>query len=150
MDVALLAFSALCQQSTECLPRSSKGRFVVILLYMSLMAFYTSYSADILALLQSGSSHVRTFNDLLRSGLEIGAEDNGCSLTVCIFYWYFAKTYSLRVQRTTMFPIILKFTWRHFRFLERIQNITDWVKEFHELERGYRPFILKKQPHTSW
>lgn len=51
------------------------GRFVMFLVFLAFLFIYTSYSANIVALLQSTSNQIRTLTDLLNSKLELGVED---------------------------------------------------------------------------
>ncbi|CAK1596061.1 unnamed protein product [Parnassius mnemosyne] len=99
-DIAIMVISAISQQgsSTELkgqyilkctarfstvLPRltlyldatGSLGRVVMFILFFTFVFLYTSYSASIVALLQSTSNQIRTLSDLLNSKLELGAED---------------------------------------------------------------------------
>lgn len=74
-DVLLLAFGAFCQQSTSAVPTSVPSRITVIFLFVSFMFLYTSYSANIVALLQSSSTSIQTLQDLLNSRLQVGVDD---------------------------------------------------------------------------
>jgi hypothetical protein len=51
------------------------GRTISIMLYIAVIFLYTSYSACIVALLQSSTDSIRTLEDLYRSGLTLGAVD---------------------------------------------------------------------------
>ncbi|KOB65161.1 putative chemosensory ionotropic receptor IR75q.1 [Operophtera brumata] len=53
----------------------SLGRVVTFLMFLIFLFLYTSYSANIVALLQSSSNQIRTLTDLLNSKLELGVED---------------------------------------------------------------------------
>ncbi|CAH1110302.1 unnamed protein product [Psylliodes chrysocephalus] len=75
LDVALISFGALCQQASHSVPSSLPGRITTFLLFISLMFLYTSYAANIVALLQSSSSSIQTLADLLNSRLEVGVDD---------------------------------------------------------------------------
>lgn len=74
-DVAFLSFGAVCQQGAATLPYSSPGRITTILLFVALFFLYTSYSANIVALLQSSSNSIQNLEDLLKSRLEVGVHD---------------------------------------------------------------------------
>nr|APC94259.1 ionotropic receptor 6 [Pyrrhalta maculicollis] len=74
-EVALISFGAVCQQSANVIPTSVPGRITTIILFISLMFLYTSYSANIVALLQSTSTSIQTLEDLLKSRLKIGVFD---------------------------------------------------------------------------
>nr|CAI5837535.1 unnamed protein product [Callosobruchus analis] len=56
-------------------PRSSAGRIAYFIALISLMFLYTSYSANIVALLQSTTEAIRTVEDLLNSRISLGALD---------------------------------------------------------------------------
>ncbi|XP_049823904.1 uncharacterized protein LOC109603282 [Aethina tumida] len=75
LDVAFLSFGAVCQQGAATLPYSSPGRITTILLFVALFFLYTSYSANIVALLQSSSNSIQNLEDLLKSRLEVGVHD---------------------------------------------------------------------------
>ncbi|XP_050672799.1 ionotropic receptor 75a-like [Leptidea sinapis] len=53
----------------------SLGRTVMFILFFAFVLIYTSYSANIVALLQSKSNQIKTLSDLLNSKLEVGVED---------------------------------------------------------------------------
>lgn len=75
LDVLLLAFGAMCQQGSHVVPYTTSGRIITIVLFISLMFLYTSYSANIVALLQSSSTSIQTLQDLLSSRLQVGVDD---------------------------------------------------------------------------
>ncbi|CAG9853643.1 unnamed protein product [Phyllotreta striolata] len=75
LDVVLISFGALCQQASHIVPASVPGRITTIVLFLSLMFLYTSYSSNIVALLQSSSSSIKNLQDLLNSRLEVGVDD---------------------------------------------------------------------------
>lgn len=74
-DSILVVFTAMCQQGSFIMPRSISARFLMILMFLILMFLYASYSAHIVALLQSPSSKIKTLEDLLKSRIKLGAED---------------------------------------------------------------------------
>lgn len=74
-DVSLLVFGATCQQGTAVTPRSMASRVIMVLAYTILMFLYTSYAANIVAMLQSPSTKIRTLSDLYHSRLQIGVDD---------------------------------------------------------------------------
>ncbi|XP_075973045.1 uncharacterized protein LOC142974531 [Anticarsia gemmatalis] len=75
IDVVVLMFGAACQQGSPCELKGSLGRVVMLVLFLALMFLYTSYSANIVALLQSSSSHIKTLDDLLHSRIKFGVHD---------------------------------------------------------------------------
>lgn len=82
-DVVMLQVGAICQQGAEAEPRSGAGRIATIFLFVTLMFMYTSYSANIVALLQSTTDSIKTIDDLLNSRIKLGVEDLPYS------YYYF-------------------------------------------------------------
>lgn len=74
-DVFTLSLGAVCQQGTSAVPSGVSGRIITIIIFISLMFLYTSYSANIVALLQSSSNSINTLSDLLKSRLEVGVDD---------------------------------------------------------------------------
>lgn len=47
----------------------------MLVLFLALMFLYTSYAANIVALLQSSSSQIKTLDDLLHSRIAFGVHD---------------------------------------------------------------------------
>lgn len=74
-DVILMELSAITQQGSECEPKSNAGRIATIFTFIALMFLYTSYSANIVALLQSTTESIRSLEDLLHSRISLGVED---------------------------------------------------------------------------
>ncbi|KAJ8910867.1 hypothetical protein NQ315_010814 [Exocentrus adspersus] len=75
LDVFLFEIGAVTQQGVDAEPRSSAGRIATIFTFLALMFLYTSYSANIVALLQSTTDSIRTLEDLLVSRIALGVED---------------------------------------------------------------------------
>lgn len=67
----------VCQQGTHLRIPTTSGRFVVITTFLMTLALFTSYSASIVALLQSPSNFIKTLDDLVSSPLKIGIHDSG-------------------------------------------------------------------------
>lgn len=55
--------------------RNISGRIIYLMIFLAIMFLYTSYSASIVALLQTKSNSIVTLKDLYESGIEIGAEN---------------------------------------------------------------------------
>nr|WPO56523.1 ionotropic receptor [Leucinodes orbonalis] len=91
VDVTILIFGAICQQGSPAELKGSLGRVVMLILFLALMFLYTSYSANIVALLQSSSSQIRTLDDLLHSRLKFGVHD-----TVFNRYYFSTATEPVR------------------------------------------------------
>lgn len=74
-DVVLMEVGAITQQGTDVEPKSTSGRMATLFTFIALMFLYTSYSANIVALLQSTSENIASLEDLLESRLTLGVED---------------------------------------------------------------------------
>lgn len=74
-DVPIIIFGALCQQGTAVTPNSVTGRIIMAIAFTILMFLYVSYSANIVALLQSPSNQIKTLQDLYESKLDVSVED---------------------------------------------------------------------------
>lgn len=71
-DVATFIFGAICQQGTHLHIPTTSGRFVVLTTFLTTLALFTSYSASIVALLQSPINFITTIDDLITSPLTVG------------------------------------------------------------------------------
>lgn len=87
-DTVLVIFGAACQQGSAVTPRSTAARIIMAVAFTILMFLYTSYSANIVALLQSPSTRIKTLTNLYESRLEIGVDD-----TVFNRYYFSVKVY---------------------------------------------------------
>ena len=74
-DVLMLEIGAITQQGSDVEPQSNAGRIITIFTLATLMFLYTSYSANIVALLQSTTNSIQTLEDLLHSRIKLGVED---------------------------------------------------------------------------
>lgn len=76
-DIITFVWGAVCQQGTHLNIPTTSGRFVVITTFLATLAIFTSYSASIVALLQSPSHSIRTIDDLMASPLKLGLQEAG-------------------------------------------------------------------------
>ncbi|KAJ9584279.1 hypothetical protein L9F63_021375 [Diploptera punctata] len=74
-DVLLLSVGVVCQQGSQIDGKGIPGRITMIFLFVIVIFLYTSYSAYVVALLQSTTTSIRSLTDLLESGLTLGAHD---------------------------------------------------------------------------
>ncbi|XP_025832973.1 glutamate receptor 1-like [Agrilus planipennis] len=74
-DTTLFQVEMICQQGTNVVPKSISGRILVLILLIAFMFLYTSFSGNIVALLQSTSDSIQTLDDLLTSRIKLGAEN---------------------------------------------------------------------------
>ncbi|XP_053687299.1 uncharacterized protein LOC128736830 [Sabethes cyaneus] len=91
LDTIMNMFGASCQQGSYLEPKSLPARCLILLSLIVLMFLYASYSANIVALIQSPSSKIRTLQDLLNSRLATGAQD-----TVYNKYYFTHETEPIR------------------------------------------------------
>ncbi|XP_023246208.1 uncharacterized protein LOC111643156 [Copidosoma floridanum] len=74
-DDLLLVIGAVAQQGSGRNPLTVSSRIVVLMLLMAILNLYASYSANIVALLQSTTTSIGTLKDLLDSPIKCGAQD---------------------------------------------------------------------------
>ncbi|XP_021695735.1 uncharacterized protein LOC5563739 [Aedes aegypti] len=91
MDTVMNMFGTSCQQGSYLEPKSLPAKCLILLSLIILMFLYASYSANIVALIQSPSNKIRTLEDLLNSRLGTGAED-----TVYNRYYFMHETEPIR------------------------------------------------------
>lgn len=77
LDVITFVLGAVCQQGTNLRVPTISGRFILLTTFLSTLAIFTSYSASIVALLQSPSHSIKTIDDLLASPLKMGLQEAG-------------------------------------------------------------------------
>lgn len=87
-DALMLEIGGISQQGSDVEPKSISGRIATIFAFISLMFLYTSYSANIVALLQSTTDSIRTVEDLLNSRIKLGVED------IIYAHYYFKVIFS--------------------------------------------------------
>lgn len=76
-DVVSFVWGAVCQQGTHLKIPTTSGRFIVLTTFLTALAIFTSYSASIVALLQSPSHLIRNIDDLLNSPLKMALQEAG-------------------------------------------------------------------------
>lgn len=74
-ETFFVLFCAFCQQGSFSLPISFGSRLITMVSFTALMFMYASYSANIVALLQSPSSKIKTLEDLYTSRIKMGVDD---------------------------------------------------------------------------
>ncbi|EDW04792.1 GH23804 [Drosophila grimshawi] len=75
MDSWNFVWGAMCQQGFYVDVRNSSTRIIVFTTFVSGVFLFTSFSANIVALLQSPSNSIRSLGDLSQSKLEIFVQD---------------------------------------------------------------------------
>lgn len=89
VDIFLMEVGSAAQQGFESEPRSNSGRIVFIFTLISLMFLYTSFSASIVALLQSTTESLNTLDNLFESRIPVGFKDN-----ISMDYFYVSINYN--------------------------------------------------------
>ncbi|KAJ6631760.1 Ionotropic receptor 75a [Pseudolycoriella hygida] len=74
-DIVLLGISSICQMGTNREPKFMSGKIATIFFLISLIFIYTSYTANIVSLLQSTTKSIKNLDDLYHSDLGFGVED---------------------------------------------------------------------------
>ncbi|GAB0093098.1 uncharacterized protein DMENIID0001_081590 [Sergentomyia squamirostris] len=74
-DALLIAVSAITQQGTDLMTNTFSGRIVLFSLFTFMFFLYSSYTANIVALLQSTTNSISSLKDLLESNLDLAVED---------------------------------------------------------------------------
>lgn len=74
-DCAVFVWSAMCQQGFSVDVYNRSSRMILFTTFISTLFLFTSFSANIVVLLQSPSQSIKTLNDLTNSPLEIGVQD---------------------------------------------------------------------------
>lgn len=133
-ETFFLIFCAVCQQGSFKLPVSFGSRLIAMISFTALMFLYSSYSANIVALLQSPSSKIKTLEDLYNSRLEMGVDD-----TVFNHYYFSHADEPIRAKIYAD-KIRAKDNTEHFYNLtDGVKKIRDGLFAFHmEVGVGYK------------
>ncbi|XP_067647955.1 ionotropic receptor 75a [Eurosta solidaginis] len=75
LDCVVFVWGAMCQQGFYANLINRSTRIIIFTTFVSTLFLYTSFSANIVALLQSPSDAIQTLSDLTQSPLEIGVQD---------------------------------------------------------------------------
>lgn len=98
-DIATLIWGAVCQQGTHLHIPTTSGRIVVLTAFFATLALFTSYSASIVALLQSPSNFITSIEDLIASPLKVGMHQAGYArFIVRANYSGVSEVYAKKVQ----------------------------------------------------
>lgn len=79
LDALTFVWGALCQQGTNLSQTFSNtsGRTIILATFLAALALFTSYSASIVALLQTPSALIKSLEDLIDSPLNVYIHDGG-------------------------------------------------------------------------
>lgn len=76
LDSVTIVHGAICQQGYTVNLNAGSIRVAIFVLFLTAVFLFTSYSASIVALLQSPSNSIKTINDLVESSMTFSAQDN--------------------------------------------------------------------------
>lgn len=74
-DAILLTISAICQMGSTLSAHMVSTRIVTFFLFITFVFTYTSFTASIVALLQSSTKSIQSLEDLYHSKIKLGVED---------------------------------------------------------------------------
>lgn len=74
-DIALLGIGAICQMGSAIETRHLSTKISTIFFFIFLLFMYTSYTANIVSLLQATTKSIRTLEDLYNSKFDYGVEN---------------------------------------------------------------------------
>lgn len=133
-ETFFLIFCAVCQQGSVKLPVSFGSRLIAMISFTALMFMYASYSANIVALLQSPSNKIKTLEDLYNSRLEMGVDDTVFN------HYYFAHSEETIRAKIYADKIRGKGGSEHFYNLTQgVTKVRDGLFAFHmEVGVGYK------------
>ncbi|XP_068082176.1 ionotropic receptor 75a [Anabrus simplex] len=75
MDIVTFVLGAICQQGAYMTPTSISARITMFIISLASLFLFTSYSANIVALLQTPSNAIKTITDLVNSPIKLGLQD---------------------------------------------------------------------------
>lgn len=75
-DIGFMVLGSIFVQGSAASPKGTAGRIINIFCLIFIVFLYVSYTAFIVALLQSPATNIKTVADLLESHMEVGNQDN--------------------------------------------------------------------------
>lgn len=133
-ETFFVLYCAFCQQGSFSLPITFGSRLIAMVSFTALMFMYASYSANIVALLQSPSSKIRTLEDLYNSRIKLGVDDT-------VFNHYYFSHADEKI-RAGIFADKIKHkdgTESFFNLSDGVQMVRDGLFAFHmEVGVGYK------------
>ncbi|XP_046143786.1 ionotropic receptor 75a-like [Osmia bicornis bicornis] len=91
-DNLMVVLAAAAQQGSSYEPYRVPSRIVTLMLLLAALSLYTSYTANIVALLQSTTDSIKTLADLLHSPLKCGTHD-------IVYNRYYFKSFQDPIRR---------------------------------------------------
>lgn len=133
-ETFFLLFCAVCQQGSSSVPSSFGSRLITVISFTTLMFMYSSYSANIVALLQSPSNKIRSLEDLYSSRIKLGVDDTVFN------HYYFSHADELTRKKIYEDRIRMKDGSENFMDLSKgVSKIRNELFAFHmEVGVGYK------------
>ncbi|CAK9798643.1 Ionotropic receptor 75a [Anthophora quadrimaculata] len=91
-DNFMVVLGAVAQQGYSYEPYRVSPRIVTLMLLIAALSLYASYTANIVALLQSTTDSIKTLTDLFHSPLKLGAQD-------VVYSRYYFKSFDDPIRR---------------------------------------------------
>lgn len=140
-ETFFVLFCAFCQQGSFSLPISFGSRLITMISFTALMFMYASYSANIVALLQSPSSKIKTLDDLYASRIKMGVDDT-------VFNHYYFAHAEERVRKAIYTDKIKRKdgSENFYSLSDGVSMVRDGLFAFHmEVGVGYKILLEKFQ-----
>lgn len=133
-DNLLVILGAFAQQGYSYEPYRVPSRIVTLMLLIAALSLYASYTANIVALLQSTTDSIQTVTDLYNSPLKLGAQD-------VIYNRYYFQSFQDSIRRSVIDEKIepkgRKSSWMSIE--EGVRRLRDELFAFHgELGTVYK------------
>lgn len=136
-ETFFVLYCALCQQGSFSLPITLGSRLIAMVSFTALMFMYASYSANIVALLQSPSSKVKTLEDLYNSRISLGVDD-----TVFNHYYFSHAETGIRMKIYTERIKLKDGSENFYTLADGVTKIKEGFFAFHmELGVGYKTLL---------
>lgn len=125
-DTFMIVLGAVAQQGYSYEPYRVPPRIVTLMLLIAALSLYASYTANIVALLQSSTDSIKTLADLLHSPLKFAAQD-------VVYTRYYSKTFQDPVRKAIADNLNRNNSW--ITIQEGVRRVKDELFAFHG-ERG--------------
>ncbi|XP_033149434.1 uncharacterized protein LOC108598071 [Drosophila busckii] len=160
LDSLNFVLGAMCQQGFYVNVRNRSARIIVFTTFVSAVFLFTSFSANIVALLQSPSDAIRSLGDLGQSPLEIGVQDTQYNkiyftestdpVELQAGYQIVSDTFSepekcgLMELEPFQLPMLAIPTRKNFPYKELFRRQLRWQREVSLVNREERKWIPQK------
>lgn len=129
-DMGTFVWGVVCQQGSDLKISNASGRVVVFTTFLAFLALFTSYSANIVGLLESPSDLIKTVDDLIESPLMLSIQETTYNRD---FYLESNNSEIRHVYETKVVP----------------QGVTGWINDPFEGVERLRTELLAFQVETK-